>query len=55
MELIIASIGLKAAIIDDAVFSILVVMAFITTLLSPISLNMLLGRIKTRGLVRLKH
>ncbi len=55
VELIIASLGLQFGIIDDSIFSILVVMAFFTTLLSPMALSMLLKRNKTRGLVRLEH
>jgi Kef-type K+ transport system membrane component KefB len=46
VELIIASIGLEMAIIDDTYFSILVVLAFLTTLMPPISLNYLLKRVK---------
>ena len=55
VELIIASLGLQYGIIDDSIFSILVVMAFITTLLSPMVLSMILKRNKTSGLVRLEH
>jgi Kef-type K+ transport system membrane component KefB len=50
VELIIASVGLKLGLIDDTIFSILIVIAFITTLMSPLSLSMLLKRVGTRGL-----
>ena len=46
VELIIASIGLKMAIIDDTYFSILVVIAFLTTLMPPASLSYLLNKVK---------
>ncbi len=46
VELIIASIGLELAIINDNVFSILVIIAFLTTLIPPVSLNVILKRIK---------
>jgi Kef-type K+ transport system membrane component KefB len=46
VELIIASIGLKMAIIDDTYFSILVVIAFLTTLMPPVSLSYLLKKVK---------
>ncbi len=46
VELIIASIGLEMAIIDDTFFSILVVIAFLTTLMSPVSINYLLKKVK---------
>ena len=39
VELVIASIGLKLGIIDDVVFSMLVVVAFVTTMLPPLSLG----------------
>ncbi|MBC8184915.1 cation:proton antiporter [candidate division KSB1 bacterium] len=45
VELIIASIGLKLEIINDRIFSILVVIAFITTLLPPILLNFFINKI----------
>jgi len=45
VELIIASVGLKLGIIDDRLFSILVVIAFITTLLPPILLNYFINKI----------
>jgi Kef-type K+ transport system membrane component KefB len=46
VELIIASIGLELAIINDTYFSILVVIAFITTLLPPVSLSIILKKVK---------
>lgn len=42
VELIIAIIGLEMGLIDEKVFSILVFMAFITTLMTPILLKILL-------------
>lgn len=39
VELVIASIGLKLGVIDDVVFSILVLVAFVTTMLPPLSLG----------------
>ena len=39
VELVIASIGLQLGIIDDVVFSMLVVVAFVTTMLPPLSLG----------------
>lgn len=45
VELIIATIGLELGLINEKVFSILVVMAFFTTLMSPIILNILLKSI----------
>ena len=39
VELIIASVGLEVGLIDDTLFSILVFIAFITTLLPPLSLR----------------
>jgi Kef-type K+ transport system membrane component KefB len=46
VELIIASIGLELMIINDVYFSILVFIAFITTLIPPIALSILLKRVK---------
>ena len=46
VELVIASIGLKLGIIDDVVFSILVLIAFVTTMLPPLSLGFYLKRIR---------
>jgi Kef-type K+ transport system membrane component KefB len=40
VELIIASIGLELAIINDTYFSILVVIAFFTTMMAPVSLSL---------------
>ena len=42
VELIIASVGLELGIINDTYFSILVVVAFFTTLIPPIALSFLL-------------
>jgi Kef-type K+ transport system membrane component KefB len=44
VELVIASVGIKLGIIDDVLFSILVVIAFLTTLFPPISLSFLLRK-----------
>ena len=46
VELVIASIGLEMAIINDIHFSVLVVIAFITTLMPPVLLNELLKKVK---------
>lgn len=46
VELVIASVGLQLGIIDDTVFSILVFVAFVTTMLPPISLSIFLKKIK---------
>lgn len=46
VELVIASIGLKLGIIDDVVFSMLVLVAFVTTMLPPLSLGIYLKRTK---------
>jgi Kef-type K+ transport system membrane component KefB len=51
VELIIASIGLKMGIINDTIFSILIVIAFLTTLMPPVTLNLILKKVK---LVKLK-
>ena len=45
VELIIASIGLELAIINDTYFSILVVIAFFTTMMAPVSLNLLCEKV----------
>lgn len=45
VELIIASIGLELAIINDTYFSILVVIAFFTTMMAPVSLNLLCKKV----------
>ena len=50
VELIIASIGLQMGIIDTTYFSILIVIAFLTTLMPPVSLHLLLKKVR---LVRL--
>ena len=46
VELIIASIGLQLGIIPDTVFSILVLIAFVTTMLPPLSLGYYLRRVQ---------
>lgn len=48
VELVIASIGLQLGIIDDVVFSMLVLVAFVTTMLPPLSLGYYLRRTKDR-------
>lgn len=45
VELIIASIGLELGIINDTYFSILVIIAFLTTLLPPVILNMIIKKV----------
>lgn len=55
VELIIASVGIQLGVIDDVLFSILVVVAFITTLFPPVSLSMLLKRMGRDELVRLEE
>jgi len=42
VELIIASVGLELGVINDVYFSLLVVVAFVTTLVPPVALNILL-------------
>jgi Kef-type K+ transport system membrane component KefB len=54
VELIIASVGIELGIIDDVYFSILVVVAFITTLLPPIVMGALLNRYGYDGLQKLE-
>ncbi len=44
VELVIASVGIKLGVIDDVLFSILVVIAFLTTLFPPVSLSFLLRK-----------
>lgn len=51
VELVIASIGLELGIIDNVFFSILVVIAFLTTLFPPVSLSFLLNKKGREGLV----
>ncbi|HKJ05119.1 MAG TPA: cation:proton antiporter [Geopsychrobacteraceae bacterium] len=46
VELVVASIGLKMGLINDEIFSILVLIAFITTSLPPISIKLYLEKIK---------
>lgn len=45
VELIVASIGLQLGLINDEIFSILVLIAFVTTSLPPISMKLFLDRI----------
>ncbi len=47
--LVIASIGLQLGVINDVIFSILVLVAFVTTLIPPLSLGAYLK--KTRGVL----
>lgn len=46
VELVVASVGLKMGIIDNNFFSILVIIAFLTTILPPFALNLLLKRLR---------
>lgn len=46
VELVIASIGLQLGVIDDIVFSMLVLVAFLTTMIPPLSLG---GYLKNRA------
>lgn len=46
VELVIASIGLKTGLIDNTIFSILITITFFTTALPPLSLSLLLKRVK---------
>lgn len=46
VELIIASIGLSQGIIDNEIFSILIFMAFFTTLISPLTIKFVLSKAK---------
>jgi Kef-type K+ transport system membrane component KefB len=46
VELVIASIGLSIGVIDNNIFSILVAITFLTSILPPLSLSVLLKRIK---------
>jgi len=45
VELIVASIGLQLGLINDEIFSILVLIAFVTTSMPPISMKLFLNRI----------
>ena len=53
VELIIASVGIELGIINDVYFSILVVMAFVTTLIPPVAMGGLLNRYGYGGLKKL--
>ncbi|MBE9519906.1 MAG: cation:proton antiporter [Proteobacteria bacterium] len=55
VELIIASVGIELGIINDVYFSILVVMAFITTLIPPVAMGALLNRYGYGGLQKLDN
>ncbi len=46
VELIVASIGLQLGLITDEIFSILVLIAFVTTSMPPISMKLYLDKIK---------
>lgn len=46
VELVIASIGLQLGIINNSIFSILVLIAFVTTMLPPVSLSIYLKTLK---------
>ena len=46
VELVVASIGLQLGLIDDEIFSILVLIAFVTTSLPPLSIKLYLATIK---------
>jgi Kef-type K+ transport system membrane component KefB len=48
VELIIASVGLEMGIIDDSLFSILVFIAFTTTVMPPLTLQMICNRVKKK-------
>ncbi len=50
VELVIASVGIELGIINDVFFSILVVIAFVTTLLTPLSLGFFLRKKSLAGL-----
>ena len=55
VELVIASVGIELGIINNVYFSILVVIAFLTTLFPPVSLSFLLGKKGRDGLVPLEQ
>ncbi len=48
VELIIASVGLELGIIDDSLFSILVIIAFFTTVMPPLTLQQVCNRLKDK-------
>jgi Kef-type K+ transport system membrane component KefB len=50
VELVIASVGLDMGIINDELFSILVVVAFVTTFIPPVAMSSYLGRVGTDNL-----
>jgi Kef-type K+ transport system membrane component KefB len=45
VELVVASIGLQLGLINDEIFSILVLIAFVTTSMPPVSMKLYLDRI----------
>jgi len=51
VELIIASVGLEVGLINDDLFSILVFIAFTTTLLPPLSLKFIIDRVAEKLVV----
>lgn len=48
VELIIASVGLEVGLINDDIFSILVFIAFLTTVLPPLTLKFIVDRVANR-------
>ena len=46
VELVVASIGLKLGLINDEIFSILVLIAFVTTAMPPVTMKLYLEKIK---------
>ena len=48
VELVVASIGLKLGLINDEIFSILVLIAFVTTAMPPVTMKLYLEKIKYR-------
>jgi Kef-type K+ transport system membrane component KefB len=52
VELVLATIGLEAGIITESMFSMLVVMAFVTTFITPIGLKFLLPKTNEHGLMQ---
>ena len=45
VELVVASIGLQVGLINDEIFSILVLIAFVTTSMPPISIKLFLNKV----------
>ncbi len=52
VELVLATIGLEAGIITESMFSMLVLMAFVTTFITPIGLKLLLPKTNEHGLMQ---